>query len=101
VGPSDVAGVVTAQFRKYGGCGYQQFFAIVGPITAGPSAPIYIASPDNNGSGGVNLIDFGGFAQGYLTGDPCHDYNCDGIVDLIDFGNFALHYLHDCDHPNP
>jgi hypothetical protein len=101
VGPTGPTGQTTAVFRKYGGCGNQQFYATVGTVTAGPSVAIYIASPDNNADCIVNLIDFGNFSLGYFTADPCHDYNCDGIVNLVDFGNFSLHYFHSCTNPVP
>jgi hypothetical protein len=97
VGPTDAVGVITAQFKKYGGCGNQQFYATIGMVTAGPSVAIYIASPDNNGDCIVNLVDFGNFAFSYLTDDDCSDYDCSGQVNLVDFGHFASHYLHDCD----
>jgi hypothetical protein len=96
VGPTDATGTTTATFRYFGGCGELYFYATVGGITAGPSPAIYIASPDNNADCIVDLIDFGTFAQHYLSANPCSDYNCDGIVDLIDFGTFAQHYLHTC-----
>ena len=101
VGPTDVLGQVVATFKKYGGCGNQQFYATIGAVNAGPSVAIYIASPDNNGDCIVDLIDFGNFALVFFGTDPCSDYNCDGIVDLIDFGNFALHFFHSCTFPTP
>jgi hypothetical protein len=101
VGPTNAAGVIAATFRKFGGCGYMDFYGTIGTVTAGPSASIYIANADNNGDCVVNLVDFGNFASDYLTGDACHDYDCNGIVNLVDFGSFATHYRHDCDSANP
>jgi hypothetical protein len=103
VGPTNAAGVVTAQFRKYGGCGNQVFYATIGDVTAGPSIPIYIASPDNNNDCQVNLVDFGNFSLMYPPNpyDPCGDFNCDGNVNLVDFGTFSLHYTHNCTFPVP
>jgi hypothetical protein len=55
-------------------------------------------SPDTNGDGSVDLIDFARFAAIYpsppMTYDPCLDFNCDGQIDLIDFTVFAVHWTH-------
>jgi hypothetical protein len=96
VGVTDENGVVVFYFTDFGGCGDLEFYAECQGVVLGPSPPIYIASPDNNGDCVVNLVDFGNFATGYFTSEACHDYNCDGIVDLVDFGIFATHYLHTC-----
>jgi hypothetical protein len=87
---------VTAQFRNYGGCGNQQFFATVSGVTIGPSPTIFIVSPDWAADCLVDLVDFGMFAMCYRTMNPCCDFNCDGWSDLVDFGYFATHYMHSC-----
>ena len=96
VGPTSVAGVITAQYADFGGCGDLQFYATIGTVIAGPSAAITIGSPDGDGNCIVNLPDFGLFANNYFTAETCSDYNCDGLVDLPDFGYFANHYFHTC-----
>jgi hypothetical protein len=101
VGPTNASGVIVATFEKIGGCGNMEFYATIGTVIAGPSASIYIASPDNTGDCVVNLIDFGNFALAFNGTDPCMDYNCDGAVNLIDFGQFALHFNHSCTNPIP
>jgi hypothetical protein len=102
VGPTNASGVIVATFKKIGGCGNMDFYATIGTVTAGPSASIYVASPDNTGDCVVNLVDFGNFASAYNTTDACSDFNCDGVCNLVDFGNFATHYNHGCSAgPNP
>ncbi|NIM65345.1 MAG: hypothetical protein GTO51_05070 [Candidatus Latescibacteria bacterium] len=55
-------------------------------------------TPDLDGNGAVNLVDFAMFAAGF--GSPpkpytfCIDYNCDGLVNLVDFAIFAAHWGH-------
>jgi hypothetical protein len=95
-GTTDVNGEVVFYYHDFGGCGSMQWGADCAGVVFNPSNIIYIASPDNNADCVVNLVDFGNFAGGYQSANPCHDYNCDGIVDLIDFGTFALHYFHAC-----
>jgi hypothetical protein len=101
VGPTNASGVITANFAKFGGCGDMEFYAVMGAVTAGPSASIYIANVDNNGDCSCNLVDFGNFASDFNGTNPCSDYNCDGQVNLVDFGNFATHFNHNCTNPNP
>jgi hypothetical protein len=108
VGPTNAAGVVAAQFKKFGGCGNIKFYATVDydtpdEVVLGPSVWMRIASPDNNSDCLVNLADFGNFALMYPPNpyDECGDFNCDGAVNLADFGTFALHYTHHCSWPNP
>ena len=100
VGVTGPTGEVVFYYTDFGGCGELEWYADCEGVILGPSNIIYIASPDNNGSCNVSLIDFGNFALEFgLTvppGSPCHDYNCDGVIDLIDFGNFAIHFMHMC-----
>jgi hypothetical protein len=93
---TDINGQAFFTFSKFGGCGELEFWASFWGVLAGPSLPVFIASPDANGTCGVDLIDFTMFAESYLGENPCFDFNCDGIVDLVDFGEFASHYLHSC-----
>jgi hypothetical protein len=96
-GTTDAAGMVTAEFKKIGGCGQMKFYATVEDVVLGPSNWMRIASFDFNPPDCVvNLSDFGEFAKVYFSSDPCGDYNCDGAVNLSDFGEFAKHYFHDC-----
>ena len=95
-GTTDGSGVIDFYYHDFGGCGELQWGADCDGVVFTPSNIIYIASPDNDGSCVVGLVDFGNFAGSYLTGDPCCDYDCSGLVDLIDFGTFANHYLHSC-----
>jgi hypothetical protein len=90
-------GIATFTFINMGGCGNITFTA-TSPMSppAGPTPPIYNASPDANGDCTVTLTDLIFFAQSYLTTNACCDYNCDGVVNLIDFITFAGHYLHIC-----
>jgi hypothetical protein len=95
-GTTDGSGVMTATFQYFGGCGDLSWYADSESIVLGPSATIYIASPDNNGDCTVNLTDFVNFAGHYFTTEPCSDFNCDGTVNLTDFVSFAGHYFHAC-----
>jgi len=99
IGPTDALGQATATYIKFGGCGQLSFYAAIGAVVAGPSTPITIGSPDNDGNCVVNLIDFGNFAGMFLTSNSCSDYDCNGSVNLVDFGTFAGHFLHSCTNP--
>jgi hypothetical protein len=61
-------------------------------------AMVTIHSPDLNGSGNVDLLDFGIFAQGgFATPAPpgdCRDFTGDGNVDMADFGAYGSHNQH-------
>ena len=48
---------------------------------------------DLNNDGIVNLVDFVGFRNAYLTTDPVADFNSDGIVNLVDFVFLRNYYL--------
>ncbi|MFH1313803.1 MAG: hypothetical protein ABIJ00_11340 [Candidatus Eisenbacteria bacterium] len=89
--------VVNFTYFREGGCG-NVTFSVVSTFSgaAGPTPPIFVASPDINGDCQVNLIDFVQFAQCFLGANPCCDFNCDGTVNLTDFITFATHYLHFC-----
>ncbi len=51
-------------------------------------------SPDFNGSGMVDVADFGFFASVYQTPEYCADFDCSGLVSLADFAIFSSHYTH-------
>jgi len=51
-------------------------------------------SPDFNGSGMVDVADFGYFASVYQTNEYCADFDCSGSVSLPDFAIFSSHYTH-------
>jgi hypothetical protein len=93
---TNLDGEATVTFPRFGGCGDLGFYAECLLVQIGPSAPIYVASPDKTGDRLVTLGDFINFASVYLTADPCCDYDCDGTVNLGDFIVFASHYLHGC-----
>ena len=95
-GVTDVNGQVFFTFDNFGGSGNLQFNADCEGVSFIPSTPIYIASPDVNGSCLVDAVDFSVFGTNYMLPYPPCDYNCDGIVDAIDFSVFGTHYLHGC-----
>jgi hypothetical protein len=55
-------------------------------------------TPDLNGDGAVNLVDFAIFATCYPSPPNaycfCADYNCDFVINLVDFAIFATHWNH-------
>jgi len=55
-------------------------------------------TPDLDGNGVVNLVDFALFAACYPCPPNaycfCADYNCDFVIDLVDFAIFATHWAH-------
>jgi hypothetical protein len=57
-------------------------------------------SPDANGDGLVDSLDFNQFGNAWEplggTYDPCVDFDCNGAVDAIDFTAFGNHWLHEC-----
>jgi hypothetical protein len=94
---TDALGGASTGYRYMGGCGNLQFQAVVDGVTLGPSASIYIASPDNTypANGIVNAIDLATFGQNYGSSSwPCGDFNCSGVVNAIDLATFGAHYGH-------
>jgi hypothetical protein len=60
---------------------------------------IFARSPDGNGNGSVNLVDFSQFGAAWPpagTYDPCMDFNCDSSINLVDFAEFGGHFNHAC-----
>jgi hypothetical protein len=51
-------------------------------------------SPDINGSGLVDVVDFAYFGAAYGESDACSDFDCNGHVDISDFAIFATHMDH-------
>ena len=96
-GPSDAGGVVvwgTATLQQGGG-------ACEGPIVAEVRvdglqfwALQRVVSPDNDGGGTVNLVDFGFLQAGFSQGVDVFkgDLDCNDIVNLIDAGIFQSHF---------
>jgi hypothetical protein len=96
-GVTDANGQAFFTFNNFGGCGDLQFNADCEGVSFIPSPTIYIASPDNNGSGNVDGIDLSNFGTSYgHSGLPCHDYNCDGTTDGLDLSLFGISYGHAC-----
>lgn len=93
---SDVNGMLTVEFSRFGGCGSLRWCAEAQGVNIFPSIPIEIASPDIDGSCEIDLFDFVRFATKYSGQDPCCDYNFDGGVNLTDFISFSEHYSHTC-----
>jgi len=54
-------------------------------FTVGPGSTIGGVSPDLNGDGKVNLVDFSIFLISWNTTNPRTDFNQDGITSLADF----------------
>jgi hypothetical protein len=87
-----------------GGCSLDGVRVVIWGVIAGcPSClSMSVASPDLDGDGSVDLVDFAIFAPsfGSISGDPefdpCCDYNCDMYVSLVDFALFAQHWQHFC-----
>ena len=52
------------------------------------------ASPDMDGSGDVNVVDFAIFASAFGGVEACADFDCDGQVIVVDFALFASHFTH-------
>jgi hypothetical protein len=92
---TDDSGQVIVDWTHMGGCGAVHVAAIEG-VNLGVPGIGFVTSPDINGDGVCNLIDFGMFAGMYGTSEHCGDFDFDGIVDLTDFGTFAGHYGHAC-----
>jgi hypothetical protein len=65
--------------------------AVTGPVGG-------YKTPDLDGNGAVNLVDFALFAACFPSPPKaycfCADYNCDFILNLVDFAIFASHWLH-------
>lgn len=83
--------------------------ASVGGIPLPDIELVEIRSPDNDGVGGVDLVDFGSFATAFTSQNPLFDFDwklgpgTGGIpvpVGLSDFGIFASHWGNAC-HSEP
>jgi len=60
---------------------------------------VMTVSPDRNGDGTVQLIDFTSLTPVFNTsppGDVCFDLNCDNAINLVDFSLFTDHWQHAC-----
>jgi hypothetical protein len=51
-------------------------------------------TPDLDGDGDVDLVDFSIFAGCWPTYCFCVDYDCNGVINLVDFSYFAFHWGH-------
>ena len=52
--------------------------------------------PDCNGSGTLNVADFGCFQTKFVAGDPYADCNADGSLTVADFGCFQTRFVAGC-----
>lgn len=88
-----------------GGCDPQVSVVVQGAVLLDPSdwstplcLDIYAKSPDGNGDGQVQNIDFTQFGNAYgpLGGvyDICMDFDCSGAVQNIDFTQYGNHNQH-------
>jgi len=92
-GQTTINGVLAA-----GGCDTGVKVVVQGALI-NSCLPIATKSPDRNGDGQVQLIDFSLFKPAFGTNpasDTCFDFNCDGKIDLIDFAQFSAHWQHAC-----
>lgn len=89
------SGNATDTASTMGGCGLIEIVGLEG-IALSDTAIIEVHSPDCQGDGVVDLVDFGHFASRYLTTDTCCDYDFSGLVDMVDYGEFASHFTHSC-----
>lgn len=90
------AGEVTEDLTAMSGCGFIEIRSIES-VALSDTAVIETRSPDFNADRIVDLVDFGHFANLYLTEEPCGDLDYSGgVVDLVDFGCLAQHYFHAC-----
>ena len=96
VAVTNISGVASTTFSKFGGCGNAYFTAIVSGVTLNSSNSIYCANVDKNPTpdGAVNSVDLGIFAGDYGKARPCSDFNCVGGVNSVDLAIFATHYGH-------
>lgn len=67
-------------------------FSQLASFYIGEGKPPKIGSPDLNGDGKVNLIDFSILIYYWGTKNPVADINADGIVNLADFSILIYHW---------
>ena len=96
-GPSDASGTVTwgaAKLNQGGGACEGLNVAEVRVDGLQFMSLDLVASPDNDGGGTVNLVDFGFLQAGFSQGIDIFkgDLDCNGIVNLIDAGIFQSHF---------
>ena len=55
-----------------------------------------IFSPDCDGDGTLNVLDYLCFLNAFGAGDPSADCNCDGVLDIFDFLCFQNEFMSGC-----
>lgn len=88
----------TIKHRHFGGCAVETVDVLLNGFPLASQATVTIRSPDIDGSGVVNLVDFAAFGLPHFprSGVPgdCGDFNNDSNVNVADFAVFALHNNH-------
>jgi hypothetical protein len=93
---TNLSGIATTTFSKFGGCGNMNFTATVLGVTLATSNVIYCSNMDKNPTpdGNVNSVDLSLFTGDYGGVAACSDFNCLGGVNSVDLSIFTGHYGH-------
>jgi len=100
--PTDENGQAFIPLNRAGGHGPGAFLSVnvnfpASGYSIGRTIDLEAKSPDINGDGSVDPIDFGRFGTDFSEGVGWRsDFDYDGDVDPIDFARFSAHFGHSC-----